>query len=98
MAANVVDVFIHALEHTRAHRISMSVSLLPKLKLFFFFSWTKRKLFDQVRPEQFCWLRAWSYYEKKIKSSVGVRRENEIAGLGLEVYVIAFSFLMFHFY
>ena len=56
MAANVVDVFIHALEHTGAHRISMSVSLLPKLKLFF--SWTKRKLFDQVSPEQSCWLRA----------------------------------------
>ena len=30
MATNVVDVFIHAIEHTGTQRLSMSVSLLPK--------------------------------------------------------------------
>lgn len=52
MAANVVDVFIHAIEHTGTENKHVSIPL-AKVKAFFF-SWTKRKLFDQVSPEQSC--------------------------------------------
>lgn len=37
MAANVVDVSIHAVEHTSTQRTSITVSSLPKLRLHFFF-------------------------------------------------------------
>lgn len=98
MAANVVDVFIHAVEHTSTQRTSITVSSLPKLRLHFFFFLDKEEIICSTEPWAICWVRAWSYHEKEIWLSVRVRMGDNIAAAGLEVYLIAFSSFIFHFY